>query len=38
MLPPLFKGSPAVAVMCSGRLSDLSSVLRYLEAEGLGPT
>lgn len=31
----LFKGAPALALMCSGKIEDLASVLAFLEAGGL---
>lgn len=30
-----FKGGTAVALMCTGRLSDLASVREYLDAQGI---
>ena len=32
----LFKGRPALVLMCSGRLEDLASVRAHLDALGLG--
>lgn len=31
----LFKGAPALGLMCSGRLADLAAVRDYLDAQGL---
>jgi len=31
----LFRGEPAVKVICSGRLSDLAEVLAYLDSQGI---
>lgn len=34
---PLFNGTIALALMCSGRLADLAAVREHLEVEGLPP-
>ncbi len=31
----LFRGAPAITLICSGRLSDLSDVLAYLDSQGI---
>ena len=31
----LFNGTPALGLMCSGRLADLAAVRQYLDAQGL---